>query len=121
MTAAGARAKLTLMKTLTAAVTILLLLSAPLPALAQEAVAGVPDTSYEASTVAPPQVEPAVPFPDIDPGGDGSIVTVPIPEGGTVTVEGPGTPDNPPLSPIETWAGTTQTPNSVTGTGPLGP
>jgi hypothetical protein len=109
------------MKTLTAAATILLLVSGPLPALAQEAVAGVPDTSYEASTVAPAQLEPAVPFPDIDPGGDGSIVTVPIPEGGTVTVEGPGTPENSPLSPIETWGESTQTPNSVTGAGPLGP
>ena len=127
MTTAGARAKLTSMKTLTAAATILLLsaplllVSAPPPALAQDTVAGVPDTSYEASTVAPPQVEPAVPLPDIDPGGDGSMVAVPIPEGGTVTVEGPGTPENFPFSPIETWGLSTQTPNSVTGTGPLGP
>ena len=122
MTIAGARAKLSSMKTLTASVTILLLVSAPLLALAQETVAGVPDTSYETSTVASPPVEPEVPFPDTDPGGDGSTVTVPIPGGGSVTVEGPATPgENAPLSPIETWAESTQTPNSVTGTGPLGP
>jgi len=109
------------MKALTATATILLLLSGPLLALAQETVAGVPDTSYEASSVASPPVEPAVPFPDTDPGGDGATVTVPIPGGGSVTVEGPATPENAPLSPIETWAESTQTPNSVTGTSPLGP
>jgi len=109
------------MKALTATATILLLLSGPLRTLAQETVAGVPDTSYEASSVASPPVEPAVPFPDTDPGGDGATVTVPIPGGGSVTVEGPATPENAPLSPIETWAESTQTPNSVTGTSPLGP
>lgn len=110
------------MKRLTATATILLLVSAPPLALAQETVAGVPDTSYEASTLASPPVEPAVPFSDIDPGGDGSTVTVPIPGGGSVTVEGPATPaENLSLSPIETWAERTQTPNSVAGTTALGP
>ena len=118
----GARAKLSSMKRLTATATILLLVSAPLIALSQETAAGVPDPSYEASTVASPPVEPAVPFPDTDPGGDGSMVTVPIPGGGSVTVEGPATPEeNAPLSPIETWAERTQAPNSLTGTTPLGP
>ena len=122
MTIAGARVKLSPMKTLTATATILLLVSAPLLALAQETVAGVPDTSYEASTIAPPPEEPAVPFPDTDPGADGATVTVPIPGGGNVTVEGPATPgENAPFSPIETWAESTQMPNSVTGTSPLGP
>ena len=121
MTIARARAKLSSMKMLAASATILLLVSAPLLALAQEMVAGVPDTSYEASTVASPSAEPVVPLPDTDLGGDGSTVTVPIPGGGSVTVEGPGTPENFPLSPIETWGLSTQTPNSVTGTGPLGP
>ena len=109
-------------KTLTAIATTLLLGLAPVSALAQDIVAGVPDTSYEASTVAPAPAEPAVPMPDIDPGGDGSIVTVPIPGGGSVTVEGPATPaESPSLSPIETWAERTQTPNSLTGTTPIGP
>jgi hypothetical protein len=122
MTIARARAKLSSMKTLTAIATTLLLGLAPLISLAQETVAGVPDTSYEASTVASPPVEPVVPFPDTDPGGDGSTVTVPIPGGGSVTVEGPATPaESPPISPIENWALITQTPNSVTGTTPLGP
>jgi hypothetical protein len=121
MTIAGARAKLFSMKTLAATATILLLVSAPLLGLAQET--GMPDTSYQASTVASAPAEPEVLFPDTDPGGDGSTVTVPIPGGGSVTVEGPATPDeNPPFSsPIETWADRTQTPNSVTGTTPLGP
>jgi hypothetical protein len=122
MTIAGARAKLSSMKTLALTTTILLLLSAPPLARAQETDAGVPETSYEASTVASAPAEPVVPFPDSDPGGDGSMVTVPIPGGGSVTVEGPATPgENPPFSPIETWAERTQTPNSVTGTTPLGP
>jgi hypothetical protein len=110
------------MKTLTAIATALLLGLASVPSLAQETVAGVPDTSYEASTVASAPAEPAVAMPDIDPGGDGSSVTVPIPGGGSVTVEGPVTPEeNAPFSPIETWAERTQTPNSLTGTTPLGP
>jgi hypothetical protein len=122
MTIAGACAKLSSMKTLAASAAIILLVSAPLLALAQETVAGVPETSYEASTVASAPAEPVVPFPDTDPGGDGSTVTVPIPGGGSVTVEGPATPaENPSLSPIETWAEHTQTPNSVTGTTALGP
>jgi hypothetical protein len=123
MTIAGARAKLFSMKTLAATATMLLLVSAPVLALAQETAAGVPDTSYEASGAASAPAEPEVPFPDTDPAGDGSTVTVPIPGGGSVTVEGPATPDeNPPFSsPIETWADRTQTPNSVTGTTPLGP
>jgi hypothetical protein len=123
MTIAGARAKLSSMKTLAATATVLLLVSAPLVALAQETVAGVPDTSYEASGVASAAAEPELPFPDTDPGGDGSTVTVPIPGGGNVTVEGPATPDENPSvsSPIETWADRTQTPNNVTGTTPLGP
>jgi hypothetical protein len=122
MTIAGACAKLSSMKTLAASAAIILLVSAPLLALAQETVAGVPETSYEASTVASAPAEPVVPFPDTDPGGDGSTVTVPIPGGGSVTVEGPATPaESPPISPIENWALITQTPNSVTGTTPLGP
>lgn len=122
MTIAGARAKLSSMKTLTAIAMALLLGLAPLPSLAQETVAGVPDTSYEASTVPSAPAEPAVPMPDTDPGGDGSIVTVPIPGGGSVTVEGPATPaESPPISPIENWALITQAPNSATGTTPLGP
>jgi hypothetical protein len=122
MTIARARAKLSSMKTLTAIATTLLLGLAPLISLAQETVAGVPDTSYEAGTVASAPPEPAVPMPDTDPGGDGSVITVPIPGGGSVTVEGPATPaENPSLSPIETWAERTQSPNSLTGTTPLGP
>jgi hypothetical protein len=121
MTIAGARAKLSSMKTLAATAAMLLLVSAPLLALAQETVAGVPDTSYEASGVASAPAEPEMPFPDTDPGGDGSTVTVPIPGGGSVTVEGPAAPGENPRSPIETWAESTQTPNSVTGTTPLGP
>src|SRR5215471_2279775 len=110
------------MRVLTAIATTLLVAFAPVRAPAQESVAGVPDTSYEASTVASAPAEPAVPMPDVDPGGDGSIVTVPIPGGGSVTVEGPAaTGGSSLLSPIETWAESTQSPNSITGTGPLGP
>lgn len=110
------------MRVLTAIATTLLLVFAPLLAHAQETVAGVPDTSYEAGTVPSAPAEPAVPMPDAEPGGDGSIVTVPIPGGGSVTVEGPATTAESPLpSPIETWAQSTQTPNSITGTSPLGP
>jgi len=109
------------MKALTVAAAILLLVSAPTRLLAQD-MAGVPDTSYQASSAAPASEASEVPMPDSDPGGDGSVVMVPIPGGGSVTVEGPGMPvDNRPPSPIGTWAESTQTPNSMAGTGPLGP
>ena len=59
-----------------------------------------------------------MPAPD-----DGSIprsVTIPIPGGGSVQVDGPDAPaDNPP-SALSQWGMQQQNPNS-SGTGPLGP
>src|SRR5262249_59998536 len=65
MTAAGARAKLSAMKALTVAAAILLLVSAPTRLLAQD-MAGVPDTSYQASSAAPASKASDVPMPDSD-------------------------------------------------------
>ena len=60
-------------------------------------------------------------MPDSDPGGDGSVVKVPIPGGGDVIVEGPDVQSETARSPIETWGATRIAPNSITGNGPLGP
>ena len=86
---------------------------------AQDAVSPVPDPVYAPSDVTPPAE--AVPMPDSDPGGDGSVVRVPIPGGGNVTVEGPDLPNQPLRSPTESWGATQIAPNSITGNGPLGP
>jgi hypothetical protein len=79
-------------------------LAGSLPVQAQDAVSPVPEPAYAPSDLSAP-ADVAVPMPDSDPGGDGSIVKVPIPGGGTVTVEGPDLQNQPPHSPISTWGG----------------
>jgi hypothetical protein len=84
---------------------------------AQDITPPMPDAGYAASGSASAEV----PMPDIDPGGDGTVVSVPIPGGGTVTVEGPPTSgDNQPPTPIETWSEQQNTPNTVMPS-PIGP
>ena len=97
-----------------------LALVGPAPVCAQEATLPVPDAPYAPSDHSAPG-DVAVPMPDIDPGGDGSVVTVPIPGGGNVTVEGPDLQNEPARSPIETWGVNQIAPNSITGNSPLGP
>ena len=87
---------------------------------AQEGVSPVPEPVY-APTGNPSPTDVAVPMPESDPGGDGSVVTVPIPGGGTVIVEGPDLQPETMHSPIETWGATQVAPNSITGQGVLGP
>jgi hypothetical protein len=79
------------------------------------------ETGYAASASAANSGVIAVPMPDSDPGGDGSVVTVPIPGGGSVRVEGPDTViENPRYTPLNLWGENAVTPNSIVGTGPLG-
>ena len=80
----------------------------------------MPDPVYAPSDVSVP-ADAEIPMPDSDPGGDGSVVTVPIPGGGNVIVEGPDRSTEAWHSPIETWSATQIVPNSITGNGPLGP
>ena len=91
-----------------------------LPVRAQDAVSPVPEPAYAPSDLSAP-ADVAVPMPDSDPGGDGAIVKVPIPGGGTVTVEGPDLPKQPSHSPISTWGGDAVAPNSIPGMSPIGP
>jgi len=109
-----------LVKTLRCAALIATILLWTLPVHAQEGVPPVPEPVYapgENSSA----TDVAIPMPDSDPGGDGSVVTVPIPGGGTVVVEGPDLQPETMHSPIETWGATQVAPNSITGQGPLGP
>ncbi len=64
--------------------------------------------------------EYAAPIPNYDQAGNGSVVTVPIPGGGEVRIEGPDLPPDAPLAPIETWGEYAQTPNTVMPS-PMGP
>jgi hypothetical protein len=91
---------------------------APLGASAQDMSPPVPDSAYAPDQMA---AAAAVPMPDSDPGGDGSVVVVPIPGGGTVRVEGPNLPaqtNSPP--PIEPWGEHMMTPNAINPS-PVGP
>jgi len=101
-----------------AVVSILLL--AP-PALAQDITPPMPDTHYGPGDYAATSAEAGVPMPNPDAGSDGTVVTVPIPGGGSVQVEGPSVePETAPISPIDTWGAHAQTPNTVDPS-PLGP
>lgn len=94
---------------------------APGLARAQDANVPMPDSSYgaTANTYASP-TDLTMPAPD-DPTNP-NVVTIPIPGGGDVTVDGPNAPDEKPLPlvPGSTWGTTTQNPFSH-DVGPIGP
>ena len=102
---------------LTAAISVFIF-SAPYCASAQDITPPMPDSGYSPDQMA---AAAAVPMPDSDPGGNGSVVLVPIPGGGTVRVEGPDLPaQTASLPPIETWGESVQTPNTFIPS-PVGP
>ena len=81
----------------------------------------MPDAAYDSRTIGPDVSDSLVPMPQGDPAGDGSVVSVPIPGGGEVRVEGPALPEQRSLSPVENWGTNAVAPNSVPGTSPVGP
>ena len=101
-----------------AIVLAILALTAPSFAHAQDVAPPAPEGSYNSAA---PSADSLVQMPDSDPGGDGSVVNVPIPGGGVVRVEGPDLPVDNTLPPIDTWGGSAIAPNSVAGESPLGP
>jgi hypothetical protein len=86
-------------------------------ALAQDVIVPMPgEYTASDSASAPQQIpDPTATFQD-----DGSTVTVPIPGGGNVVVEGPASEAPAGLGPIENWSTQRTNPSSV-GTGPIGP
>jgi hypothetical protein len=90
-------------------------------AFAQEGVPPMPDSAYGAVPGAfQSPTDLAMPPPDdlTDP----NIVTIPIPGGGEINVDGPDAPNDTPLPtlPGSQWGNEQQNP-FMRGTGPLGP
>jgi hypothetical protein len=88
---------------------------------AQEGVPTMPDSSYGSEADAyPSPADLALPTPDdmTNP----NVVTIPIPGGGDITVDGPDAPADKPLPtlPGSQWGNQQQTPFSH-GTGAIGP
>lgn len=90
---------------------------APLAALAQDIVAPTPGSYAPPDAAPPPEPIPEASVPRQD---DGSMVSVPIPGGGEILVEGPASEKPASIGPLEHWASLRNNPFSV-GTGPIGP
>ena len=90
-------------------------------ARAQEGAVPLPDASYGDSADSY-QTPTDLPMPAPDDGTNPDTVTIPIPGGGEVTVDGPDAPDEKgiPTLPGSQWGTQTQNPFSH-GTGPVGP
>jgi hypothetical protein len=82
-------------------------------ARAQEGAVPVPDSSYGDSANSY-QSPTDLPMPAPDDGTNPDIVTIPIPGGGEITVDGPDAPSDTPLPnlPGSQWGVTQQTPYS---------
>src|SRR5579885_146572 len=109
------------MKVIVSIAAVAALIAAVAPcSMAQQVIPPLPQSAYTTDAAASAAGEYAVPMPSYDRQGDGSVVTVPIPGGGEVRVEGPDLPAEAPLSPIETWGEHVQMPNTVMPS-PMGP
>jgi hypothetical protein len=88
---------------------------------AQDAMPPMPDTSYgqDGGTLQSPE-DLSNPLPEVGPAPHS--VTIPIPGGGQVSVEGPDEPadENIPTNPGGQWGEQVQQPNSPE-VGPIGP
>lgn len=87
----------------------------------QEGTVPMPDASYgDSAATYPSPTDLAMPPPD-DPTNP-NVVTIPIPGGGNITVDGPDAPADPhlPTLPGSEWGTTTQNPYSH-DVGPIGP
>lgn len=100
------------------AASVLVALSMPTSsALAQDVTVPLPG-EYAAPDAAPEPEQ--IPDPTAILQDDGSIVSVPIPGGGEIQVDGPASEAPAGIGPIENWSTQRTNPSSV-GTGPLGP
>jgi hypothetical protein len=91
------------------------------PARAQEGVPPMPDPTYGAGAYSY-QSPTDLPMPAPDDLTNPNVVTIPIPGGGDVTVDGPNAPDEKPIPtlPGSNWGVFTQNPYSH-DVGPVGP
>ena len=107
-----------------AAVAVALGLLAFTPAIvfAQDAIPPMPDAGYGLPDPSDYQNPGDLNVPQADVGPTPNSVTIPVPGGGQVTVEGPDAPEDKsiPNTPGGQWGVQQQTPNSQ-GVGPLGP
>jgi hypothetical protein len=98
-----------------------MLLFAAVVARAQEGAVPIPDTSY-GDSASSYQSPTDLPMPAPDDLSNPNIVTIPIPGGGEVTVDGPDAPDEKglPTLPGSQWGTQQQNPYSH-DVGPVGP
>lgn len=100
------------------AASILVALSMPASwALAQDVTVPIPGEYAAPDAAAAPE---QIPDPTAILQDDGSSVSVPIPGGGEIHVDGPASEAPAGIGPIENWSTQRTNPSSV-GTGPLGP
>jgi hypothetical protein len=97
----------------------LALLLASNPVRAQEGMPPMPDPTYGAYSFQSPT---DLPMPGPDDLTNPNVVTIPIPGGGNVTVDGPNPPDEKPIPtlPGSNWGSFLQNPYSH-DVGPVGP
>ena len=103
------------------AVSLAMFLSSSLVSAQQEGVPPMPDATYGAGAYSY-QSPTDLPMPQPDDLTNPNTVTIPIPGGGDVTVDGPNPPDEKglPNLPGSQWGTTQQNPFSH-GNGPMGP
>jgi hypothetical protein len=103
------------------AVSFCLFFSSNLVSAQQEGVPPMPDATYGNGAYSY-QSPTDLPMPQPDDLTNPNTVTIPIPGGGDITVDGPNAPDEKglPNLPGSQWGTTQQNPFSR-GTGPLGP
>jgi hypothetical protein len=101
-------------------IAIAICIAAAASALAQEGTAPMPDSAYGyAPDAYRSPMDLTMPPPD--DGTNPDVVTIPIPGGGEITVDGPDAPSEQPIPvPPGAWGTQQQNPFSH-GTGPIGP
>ncbi|HEY6395648.1 MAG TPA: hypothetical protein VIX12_09540 [Candidatus Binataceae bacterium] len=106
-------------KAIGAAAVFLMFSSFALGAIAQGASIPMPDTTYPGQLPDSYTVPEPIPMPSTE-ADSSNVVTVPIPGGGEVNVEGPDAPKPNPAPPIGGFSPGRTTPN-MPATGPMGP
>jgi hypothetical protein len=104
------------------AIGLCLFFSSNLVSAQQEGVPPMPDATYGGGSYTSFQSPTDLPMPQADDLSNPNTVTIPIPGGGDITVDGPNAPDEKglPNLPGSQWGTTQQNPFSH-GNGPMGP
>jgi hypothetical protein len=104
------------------AIGLCLFFSSKLVSAQQEGVPPMPDPTYGGGSYTSFQSPTDLPMPQADDLSNPNTVTIPIPGGGDITVDGPNAPDEKglPNLPGSQWGTTQQNPFSH-GNGPMGP